>query len=394
MWLLARTLLAVAPALPATALEYEIGGPLAGVKLPPMPTQHGEPTGYPGGAQEGQAPELLLYPGSVERFVAYWTKYCPVRSFFDQQSLLKNWIAPDIPGATPSQVESYAAPLYNSPKTSPSQRWPDKNWSPVPVVRCKPGTPVFKLDLGELAEGMYAVRIIGAVETAKLKPLLEPLFVRMKVNDGLNGESSESRTRIGYVDEFFSVAEIYFHAPVKRKYEAKLTVGDGSRVDLLVHNITLDDVLAGTVRRAIKTRSRHAETTPATGGKTTAASKPSLDERLTRDAAIWNGFPPLNAPAGGAAYKGSLPSAMFPPEVPFRVADKTLEGIEQDWGKWEGLYGPGWEHRFANPELQNVFLGNKKLGLRYTIEDLRAHRPLPDPYPYKDDGLGLLFPDP
>ena len=29
-------------------LEYEIGGPLAGVKLPPYPTQHGEPLGQPG----------------------------------------------------------------------------------------------------------------------------------------------------------------------------------------------------------------------------------------------------------------------------------------------------------------------------------------------------------
>ena len=29
-------------------VEFEIGGPLAGVKLPPMPTQHGEEPGYPG----------------------------------------------------------------------------------------------------------------------------------------------------------------------------------------------------------------------------------------------------------------------------------------------------------------------------------------------------------
>lgn len=404
--LLATGLALALPVSVAVGTEYEIGGPLAGVKLDPMPTQHGEPPGYPGGAKEGQSPELLLYPGSVERFVAYWTKYCPVRSFFDQQSLLKNWVAPDLPGASRAQVESYAAPLYNSPKTSVPQRWPDKKWATVPVVRCKPGNPVFKLELGELAEGMYAVRIIGAVETAKLKPLLEPLFVRMKVNDGLNGEISEYRMRIGYVDEFFSVAEIYFHAPVKRKYQAELTIDAGSRVELLVHNITLDDVLAGTVRRAIKTRPRIAEEPPlnpdaagtgteATGApaKPSVASKLNLEERLARDAAIWNGFPPLNAPAGGLAYKGSTPTAMFPPEVPFGVADKKPEEIEKEHGKWLGLYDTGWQTRFADPAMQNVFLVNKQLGLQYTIADLRAHRPLPDPYPYKDDGVGLLFPD-
>ncbi len=32
----------------ANGQEYEIGGPLAGVKLPLYKTQHGEPAGYPG----------------------------------------------------------------------------------------------------------------------------------------------------------------------------------------------------------------------------------------------------------------------------------------------------------------------------------------------------------
>ena len=61
-------------------LEYEIGGPLAGVKLPPYPTQHGEPLGQPGVLldtnDEGQPirpvanePEWHLYDGAVEHFV-------------------------------------------------------------------------------------------------------------------------------------------------------------------------------------------------------------------------------------------------------------------------------------------------------------------------------------
>jgi hypothetical protein len=37
---------------------------------------------------------------------------------------------------------------------------------------------------------------------------------------------------------------------------------------------------------------------------------------------------------------------------------------------------------------------NKKLGLEYTVDDLWARKPLPDPFPYKDDGAGLYVPDP
>lgn len=42
----------------------------------------------------------------------------------------------------------------------------------------------------------------------------------------------------------------------------------------------------------------------------------------------------------------------------------------------------------------DVLLANPKLNLLYTFDDLRNNRPLPDPYPLKDDGAGLYFPDP
>ena len=126
---------------------YEIGGPLAGLKLPP----------------NGPRKEVLLYPGSVEHYQAYWTKYCPVRSFFDQQSLLRNWVAPDIPGAAAAQVEDYASPVYQTPKNGRSTKT-DKTLPPVKVVRWKLDSPAFTLNLGELTEGVYAVRVIAAVE--------------------------------------------------------------------------------------------------------------------------------------------------------------------------------------------------------------------------------------
>jgi hypothetical protein len=70
----------------------------AGLKLRPFPTQHGERPGHPGclaGKYDGDllAPEGELYPRSVEHWRAYMFKYMPIRSFFDRQSMLKNWIA-------------------------------------------------------------------------------------------------------------------------------------------------------------------------------------------------------------------------------------------------------------------------------------------------------------
>jgi len=132
----------------------------------------------------------------------------------------------------------------------------DKSLKPVPVVRCRPGAPVIRLDLGELNPGLYVVRVIGAVETKDIRPFRKALFLRSAVNDGADGgaEVSVRRQRLGYCDEFYDVADVYFQALEKRAYRMELQVDRGSEVDLLVHNITLDDVLAGTVRRAIKTR--------------------------------------------------------------------------------------------------------------------------------------------
>jgi hypothetical protein len=62
-------LLSVAILLPITSpgaepRQYEIGGPLAGVKLPLFPTQHGEPPGQPGVLLELEQHELdLKYKG-------------------------------------------------------------------------------------------------------------------------------------------------------------------------------------------------------------------------------------------------------------------------------------------------------------------------------------------
>jgi hypothetical protein len=365
--------------------EYEIGGPLAGPKLPLFKTQHGEKPGYPGNLpgqydHDPLAPELQLYPGSVEHYRAYMFKYMPIRSFFDRQSMLQNWVAPDIPGVDSSQVEEYASPVYHVPRHAPCIDTGFK-LKPVPVVRCRVGSPVIELELGELDTGLYAVRVIGAVETKKLRSFREPLYLRAEVNDGISGEKSIHRLRLGYCDEFYSVAEIYFHAHGKRAYTMKLMVDQGSKVDLLVHNVTLDDALAGTDRRIIKTHKAFSDK----GAEQGIPS--SKEERSLRDDTIWKAFPPINR-QGSHLGQWSGDEHVLSENVFLGVSDKSREQIEAEFGIWER---PGELDDTAN---RGVFLVNRKLGLRYTVEDLANHKPLPEPYPYKDDGSGLYYPDP
>ena len=401
------------------AESYEIGGPLAGVKLPLCKTQHGEPPGYPGCipalaakgqevqdvgvtyheyGQQGLAPEFELYPGSVERWRAYWFKYCPVRSFFDRQSQIKNFVAPDIPGATDDQCERYAEPVYWVPRHSPAVNTGYKN-RPVSVVRCEVKSPILKLDLGELEVGLYAVRIIGAVETKELRPFLKPIYVRMQVNDGPKGETGEYRVRIPYNDQFYSVAEMHFHAIEKRRFQASLFVDEGSQTDLLVHNVSLDDALAGTVRQRIKsgrTLATHKGVAKNLSESYIGKRKPlGREERWHRDEAIWSALPPLNKHSNDRW-------SFFDRKIAQGAGGQPLEAIQKTHGKWEIVKtiqgGTGRENhiRVFPKQLDHLrrLMVNQKLGLVYTIDDLRHNRPLPDPYPYKDDGAGVYEPDP
>ncbi|MBN1419355.1 MAG: hypothetical protein JXP34_11290, partial [Planctomycetes bacterium] len=411
--ILCASSLALGPMAPA-AEEYEIGGPLAGVKLPLRRTEFGEPAGFPGSLPEkttaagavrdgqieyaswgpqGQAPELELYPGSVEHYRAYMFKYMPIRSFFDRQSQIRIRVAPDIPGATPAQIESYRAPLFWVPRHEPPVDTGER-LAPVPVVRCKVGEPVFHLDLGRLEPGLFAVRVIAAVEPARVRPFRAPVFLRMRVNDRPGGGSSAYRVRIGYCEEFYSVAEIYFHAPEARAYAADLSVGEGSEVDLLVHAISLDDALAGTVRRPIKARRVFG------GGEGDGEGRggdgrlsaylremePPMapEERLARDGAIWDAFPPLNAQGletGAGGVKGVTVLDAWP-------GDPASGG----WEHVAPFHAYG--HLFRDPARYGVLLENEALGARYTVDDLRARRPLPGSAPRRDDGAGLFRADP
>ncbi|MFP4058193.1 MAG: hypothetical protein ACLF0G_15100 [Candidatus Brocadiia bacterium] len=390
------------------AAEYLTGGPLAGVKLPRFPTQHGEKPGYPGcipermrgGGQvedmgqeyvewgpQGQAPEMHLAPGSVEHWRAYMFKYMPIRSFFDRQSQVRRFVAPDLPGAGPAHAASYAEPVWWVPRHA-APRPTGRHRKPVPVVRMKAGEPVLRLDLNELPVGLYVVRLVGAVAPEQCRPFREPLFVRMSVNDRPDGGRSAYRVRVGYCEQFYSVAELAFHAPQRRRYQAEVAVDRGSTVDLLVHTVSVDDALAGTLRRALKTRT--------TIGPPLEVPMPAgLDqaERLARDAAIWRAFPPPNAQGSGIRVGHGGYGAIR--GVAAGTPDLLGEQIHERHGAWVP-----WGRATRDMELPQgvgpaeVFLANPKLGLLYTVDDLHASRPLPDPYPFKDDGAGLYFPHP
>ncbi len=375
-------------------MEYEVGGPLFGVHLPLFPTQHGEPAGYPGCLLDedgefihspgGQHPQRQMYPDSVENFRYYWYHYLPVRNMFDRQSLLRNWLAEELAA---DRLEEYAAPVYHVP-TWGFSRHVGKYNEPVPVTRTALGDPAFELDLGELDRGMYAVRIVGAVETEQVERHRKPLYIRMTVNDGLNGEQSSYRQRCGYVDEFYSFVEFFFHAPEKRQYRASLEIDHGSMVDVLIHNIDLHDVLAGAERRAIKSRSIHEfepESIPAMRGDTRM-----IEDRLDRDRVLWESVPPINSQSG--RVYGMAPDDSRSNWPNMGAGDLTPEEIEERYGSWSTpALGRG---RDVDAYLRNahILLRNEKLGLTYTMDDYIAGRPLPDPYPFKDDGRGVFTP--
>jgi hypothetical protein len=318
----------------------------------------------------------------VENFRYYWMHYLPVRSFFDRQSLITNFPATTLAGVPADRVATLSTPLYYVGSHGYTRL--DRFNAPVPVVRAGIQNPVFPLAFGLLEPGLYVVRVMAAVPTDKIVQHQLPLYLRLTVNDGIGGAEHTYRLRCAYVDEFYAVAEIYFHAPEARAYNATLAVDTGSQVELLVHNIDLHDVLAGTTRRAVKTKStlKRWETPPPVGTPTLAA-----EARRARDEELWNAVPPLNSHLGVIA--GGPGRADDPNSGPNLGAHGlTDKEIEDQHGKWM----PRNSGKLPEGDDARVLMNNWKLGLAYTMEDLAANRPLPDPYPFKDDGAGLYTP--
>ncbi|MBI4026864.1 MAG: hypothetical protein HY360_17905, partial [Verrucomicrobia bacterium] len=373
------------------------GGPLEGLKLPLYKTQHGEAPGKPGAIPDKfrfiDPPFEELFPGSVEHFRAYMTKYLPIRPMLDKQSLLRNWKAPELAKIANAATEDYAEPVYLASKAGESSFTGCSN-APVKVIRCKARAPIFKLDLGELPIGMYCLKTVGAVETKNLQRARKALYYTVKLNDGPNGETNVYRQRIGYVDDFYSVSEVYFHATGKRRFIAELFADKDSLVDLLAHNVELHDVLVGSEKRPIK--KRMTLMTPFERKQLRGSGMPpeqyamwyrkppdrSPAERLQRDAELWNGYPHVN-------YQSADGDTGYPvQERLIGAAGKSRKEVEEQYGTW-ATPRQSTEHISEKP---SVLMENAKLGLVYTLQDAAQQKPLPDPYPFKDDGAGLQFP--
>ncbi len=368
--------------------------------LPAYPTWHGEKPGYPGaipaaGLNGFGPPQRQLTEGSVEHYRAYMFKYLPIRSMFDRQSQVRRWIAPQLPGATANRASSFAAPLWIVPRFNPPTRT-QYTEPAVEVLHLQRGDTIFDADLGRLPRGMYCLRVIAAVPTEQFQPYRRDLFVRCTVNDRAADQVSVYRNRIGYIDQFYSIIEFYFHAAEPRAYHAKLAIEDASQVDLLVREVSLDDALTGIEVRPIKQRSNEPATPEQLALYTNYLQGIQADSgqraaRLARDQAIWDGLALLNRQWTfflRPGSQGGLSARARPGQ-----SGQTVEQIEQQHGKWvDPLTMKSWIEKHNNDDLR-VFLRNNQLNLEYTAADFAAGKPLPAPFPFPDDGLGLSQPD-
>ena len=385
-------------------------------QVPLYQTRHGEPAGYPGCLPDAKKedgtpqypawgnPELQLYPGSVEHYRGEQQKYLPSWALVEATSLVKNFRLTDLPAAA-GKVEDYAEPVYYVPMYGEARDTGKRN-PPVKVVRMKAGAPVFKLDLGALDPSLYCIRLIGAAATPDTVGIRKPVYVEIKVNDGPGGEVTRYRLRCGYVDEFYSVAEFYFYAPAKRGYTAEVSLGDGTQADILGYNIDLHNAYTGLARQPVKQRANtfdvaqrdkaREELKARIEKKDTAwladARKRNLVEydlakpyravplegeaRRQRDDELWNALPPPNSQTYG--QYGTAPRGTYCPEY----ADAAKEtGAWAMAGKWDSR----WEMRLAKDRRAKDSLAT------YTLADLAAFKPLPEPWPYREDAGGLTM---
>jgi len=341
-------------------------------------------------AARAGAPAPAPVTGSIERFVGGRS-----RKMFDRETLLKNWIAVQMP-EVPTNRKTRVAPAIRDRR----YRLTGKRRPPVAAVRCSPGAPVFRLDFGTLDIGIYVVRVIAMVKTEDIVQYRKPLFVELKVNDRPGGGETVYRQRIPYWDDFYCVTDLYFNADERRAYSATLTVGEGSQADLYIHNIGFHDCLRGLPGRAAKRKPGFFTYTERAQLRKTSTRREVLDrvrrevsldryltsnrrltaaERARRDARLWSCVPPMNSQYIAEYDEGFLYRTMRP-------GGMSRQEAAQRYGTWQ-----------LPTHLRNMWftpfrLVNRKLGLTYTLDDLLHYRPLPDPYPFKDRGHGVYFP--
>lgn len=314
-------------------------------------------------------PEFLSYSGSVEHVRSALQRYIPPYPIYNKYSLVKNFILSDY-RPTRDSCTDFAENVYWHTQFGlriPAQRRAE-------AVRCYPWQPgaSITMELGKLKPRMmYAVRVIGALQTADLSdprvingpqlPSCEKQFVfQLQVNDRPDGTSSTYILRGRATDNFYEVACLMFPCLDKREYTATLTLLSESEATLYTYNIDVHNVFAQCAQRTGKIA--RTLTGPAAGGPV-GESTEDPDARAARDEALWQSLPPINIELDGSA--GSRAAAGW------QGPDPAAE----------------WDQPFR------LFRRNERSGALelYLREDLESHKELPDS---GDRGFGVRLAQP
>ncbi|MHC4717491.1 MAG: hypothetical protein ACYS5V_11010, partial [Planctomycetota bacterium] len=274
--------------------------------------------------------------------------------------------------------------------------------APVKVVRLSPGGGPLTVTLGRLKRGMYAVRVVGAIESEPQDWTGDPkrLLIRCTVNDGPGGRKRTWIRRHRAVDEFYAVGEWYFHATDDREFQAALALEADSQVSLLVHNVDLHDALAGCPEKVVKTKAtlypadarRAAQAYYARHGKLSRSWGPNV--AIPRAKGLWQGKP---LPPGERRKRDDVLWNIAPPEL-MNFQNLKRYGLfdqlkpDEDEAKKIGRWEPPFKTRYRANWDRPRSLVDRKGNLTYSMADYLAHKPLPGPYPHKDRGWGVYVP--
>jgi hypothetical protein len=283
-----------------------------------------------------------------------------------------------------------------------------------PALRLAAGGLKIPLSFRNLSKGVYFIRVLARVNNT-IPRIRKPLYLHLKINDGPSGEIHDYRMRVNYDVNLEETGRIFFNCLNEtNNLDAELYLGQGSQEELLVHRLEFYDALAGTAkvglkqtpgtftfaerdyaRRAVQEIASHGTYEKDENGNIYGDmlywkwihypyswKNLTLDQRKSRDDMLWNAMVPLNTMH---AFNVD-PALASPPGM-------TAAESEALYGRWEIDTSDFSRYWIASGEHDRPWkIVNRKLGLEYTFDDYMAHRPLPDPYPWKDDGFGYYFP--
>ena len=272
----------------------------------------------------------------------------------------KPWKAPDLDAARAVKETATRSIGYN-----------DHNARPMPFeesyIPLAPGQ-VLPLPPMKLPIGLYSLWVYGSVDPkgrAEIGRVWQPAPMEFEVKDAAGRRVGWGRMLLkqSFAPRFMQAFS--FHVDEPGEFTATLRIMDRAQETARIHQVNLVDTLEGLPDQAVKTAQRLEE------GKT-AQLNALTDARRQRDAAIWNGFPPLNV--------------------------HTVHQTPPPWRKLpEGVTVPTWEFAAA--------LGRRYGSIANTIAPLDILNPatkeqLPheqviagDPLPGTptDDGTGIFF---